>query len=340
MEKFSEKKIKGTSLPAKISDKTPGEKLLALYTLLMLQDGRPISLASLAEALQCSKQTILRLLNQLEASGFGKLLEPERRGKEFFYKLAVNKDEILNVGAKELAHLNLCRNLLMHFLPAEYSLSGDQEESEIPNKTPGTATILYKGFIDYEPFENQFGILLKAIQKKLVCKLSYRKSIFKDPRVLYFAPMRFVTYHETISVIGWEVTTQGRVKSLYANWLWLYLQRCHKVELTKRNSKCLEEINLPAGQKAAFGIMDFGDFNVKLLFNSQTADYIRERHWAGDQKITLTQGYNLLLEMTVQSAPEIIAWILSFGPNVKVLEPDWLREEVLEKARGILENHS
>ena len=68
-------------MPAKASDKTPGEKLLALYTLLLMQDGRAISLTSLADALHCSKQTILRLLSQLEASGYGKLAEPERRGK-------------------------------------------------------------------------------------------------------------------------------------------------------------------------------------------------------------------------------------------------------------------
>ena len=121
--------------------------------------------------------------------------------------------------------------------------------------------------------------------------------------------MRFVTYRETIAVIGWEVSAQGKVKSLYANWLWLYLQRCQKVELTKRNSKSLAEINLPAGQNADFGIMDFGDFNVKLLFNSQSADYIRERLWSGDQKITLAEDNNLLLEMTVQSAPVTSAYV-------------------------------
>lgn len=327
-------------MPAKSSDKTPGEKLLALYTLLMLQDGRAISLASLADALQCSKQTILRLLNQIEASGYGKLAEPERRGKEDYYKLNLKTDEILDVGAKELAQLALCRNFLMHLLPGKIFPQGGQKQSGGNRTTLGCASILYKGFIDYTDYEKQYGILLRAIQKKLVCRLTYRKSIFHDPREMYFAPMRLVTYHETIAVIGWEVSASGRVKSLYANWLWLYLQRCQKVEITKRTSNSLEEIDFQPSLEIGFGVMNFGEFKVKLLFNSQTAEYVRERHWSGDQKITLTVDNYLLLEMSVRSAPEIIAWILSFGPNVKVLEPDWLREEVREKARGIMENYS
>lgn len=325
-------------MPYKNSDKTPGEKLLALYTLLMLQGERAISLASLAEALDCSKQTVLRLLNQLEASGYGKLQEPERRGKEFYYKLVSKKDDVLNVGAKELAQLALCRNLLIHLLPSKFSFPGLQKQSEEQTHTPEVTTILYKGYTDYTPFENQYRLLLRAIQKHLVCKIVYRKSIFSTPREIYFAPMRLVTYHETISVIGWEVSAYGKVKSLYENWLWLYLQRCVNVKLTGRSSDSLEEIEFQQSNDAGFGIMNFGEFKVKLLFNSKTAEYIRERYWSGNQKITLTEDKNLILEMTVRSEPEIIAWILSFGPNVKVLEPDWLSEEVLKSAREIIEN--
>lgn len=327
-------------MPPKASDKTPGEKLLALYTLLLMQDGRAISLTSLADALQCSKQTILRLLSQLEASGYGKLAEPERRGKEDYYKLDIKTDEILDVGAKELSQLALCRNLLMHLLPGKFPLSGAYTQSEANCASPGTTSILYKGYIDYTPFENQYRLLLKAIQKKLVCKVTYRKSIFHEPRELHFAPMRLVSYHETIAVNGWEVSAYGKVKSLYKNWLWLYLQRCLKVELTSRKSTSLAEIDFQQEQDASFGIMNFEEFKVKLLFNSQTAEYIRERRWSCDQKITLTEDKSLILEMTSRSAPEIISWILSFGPNVKVLEPNWLKEEVLEKARSIIVNYS
>ena len=85
--------------------------------------------------------------------------------------------------------------------------------------------------------------------------------------------------------------------------------------------------------------MNFEEFKVKLLFDSQAAEYARERRWSAEQKTTLTPEKNLVLELTVRSKPEAVAWILSFGPNVRVREPDWLKEEVLESARRIIENN-
>lgn len=324
-------------MPPKISDKTPGEKLLALYTLLMLQGERLISLAGMANSLGCSKQTVLRLLAQLEASGYGKLEEPIRRGKEYFYRLAKTDDRILDLGPGELRQLVLCRNLLMRLLPEQSCHAGGILcESEKAGISP--VGIMYKGFIDYAPFEKQYSGILKAIQKRLVCKISYQKSIFALPRDIYFAPIRLISYHETLSAVGWEVPQKGKVKSLYPNWLWLYLQRCKEVKLTTRSSAELPDINMTTEDKAEFGIMAGEVFTVKLLFNERTANYIYDRKWSSDQHMILTGDKNLILEMKVRSAPEIVSWVLGFGSDVKVLEPEWLKEEILERSAEVIKN--
>lgn len=324
-------------MPPKISDKTPGEKLLALYTLLMIQGDRWISLAGIATTLVCSKQTALRLLAQLEASGYGKLEEPLRKGKEYFYRLAKIDECAIDLGPAELRQLALCRNLLMRLLPAQ-------------SRTPGgifcgsgktgmsPVGIMYKGYIDYGPFEAQYSGILKAIQKRLVCKILYQKSIFVLPRDIYFAPMRLISYHETLSTVGWAVPQKGKIRSLYPNWLWLYLQRCKEVKLTTRSSAQLPDINLTTEDKAEFGIMDGEVFTVILLFNERTANYIHDRKWSSDQHITITEDKNLILEMKARSAPEIVSWVLGFGPDVKVLEPEWLKEKILEKSAEVIKN--
>lgn len=327
---------RSSPMPVKISDRTPGEKLLALYTLLMLQGDQAISLSDLASSLMCSKQTVLRLLNQLEASGYGKLEEPVRRGRQDFYRLAKSAESIINVGARELAQLALCRNFLLHLLPAGSSFPLNRDSAKDQGGGDSPASIMYKGYIDYAPFENQYNLLLQATQKKLVCRVNYRKSIFSPPREFFFAPMRLVSYHETISFLGWEVTARGAVKKLYDNWLWLYLQRCLSVVSSKRSSAGLEGIEIQSGKDAEFGIMDREEFKVKLLFNAKTANYIQDRHWAVDQKISLTREKGLILEMTARSKPEVLSWVLSFGANVKVLEPDWLRVQLVSSAKNII----
>lgn len=320
-------------MPAKRSEKSPGEKLLALYTLLLLQGGRPISLAALAQALDCSKQTVLRLLGQLEASGYGKLDEPIRRGKEDFYRLAGETPGLISLGAKELARLALCRNVLMNLLPGE---DGEEAGMGSRGQRPGVSyDVMYKGYIDYGPYEKQYEQLARAIQKGLVCRLVYQKSIFAEPRELYFAPQRIISYHETLSVLGWEVPPRGQVKNLYPNWLWLYIHRCISVALTRRHASGLPEIEMDSGRAADFGIICGDAFGVRLLFNAQTANYIHDRQWSADQKLTPGPDNSLILEMTARSQPELVSWILSFGANVKVLEPDWLRDEIREIARKI-----
>ncbi|MBQ4567226.1 MAG: helix-turn-helix domain-containing protein [Desulfovibrio sp.] len=95
----------------------PGEKLLALYTLLMLRGQNPISLSELARILHCSKQTVLRYLDQLEASGYGKLEEPIVRGREHLYRMAPIAQPHLALGVRELSQLTLCRKMLLPSCP-------------------------------------------------------------------------------------------------------------------------------------------------------------------------------------------------------------------------------
>lgn len=308
-------------MPAKLSDSTPGEKLLSLHTLLMLQGERWISLATLAEALKCSRQTVLRLLDQLEASGFGKLDAPQVKGREHFYRLASAKAGLLELGPTELSRLALCRNHLIRFLPG--------------GKEPGAdgVGVLYKGYIDYSRCEEQYRTLVHAIRERLVCRVEYRRSIFAEPREFCLAPLKIFSYHESLAAAGWEVTDEG--DCIYDNWLWLYLQRFISVQLTRRHFGDLPEIRLEPDSGPEFGVMQGDSFHVRLLFNSRAANYVHDRTWAADQVLTRTEKGELLLEMTARSRAEMISWVLSFGPNVRVMDPDWLRQAIKEDALKI-----
>lgn len=318
-------------MPPKTSDQTAGEKLLSLHTLLLLQGDRPVSLGSLATALKCSKQTVLRLLAQLEASGYGKLEEPIRKGREHFYRLSQTKAGLLNLGARELSMLALSRNLLLNLLPQSGFLAESGEKRDGPS--PAEVNIFYKGYIDYAPYEEQYEKLLQALQRRVVCQVSYRKSIFQPAREFCFAPMRILIYHETLSVAGWEVAREGPVERLYPNWLWLYIQRFCSVELTRRSSVELPDIDFQ--DNAGFGLMAGEPFLVKLKFSASAANYVRDRRWTTDQTMVITDDNSLILEMTARNEREILGWVLSFGTSVTVLEPEWLKKEVASTALAI-----
>ena len=336
-------------MPPKRSDSKPGEKLLTLYTLLMLRGDRAISLGEMAEALECSKQTVLRLLDQLEASGYGKLEEPTTQGREHYYRMAKPPQQRLDMGVQELAQLAQCRNMLINILPKNVSdlinkmtdagaglAVAKAPADDGPHKQLGL--VYNKGYIDYAPFETQYATLMQAMRQQRVCKIRYRRSPTNEPREFSFAPMRIILYHENIAFLGWEVTEVGRAKPVYDNSLFLYLQRFEMVELTPRKvldlptPKTAQDSNKPA----AFGIQVGDVFPVKLHFAPEVTGYVYDRQWSSRQKCTLQEDGSLILDLDVQSDVEAVAWILSFGAQVKVLEPEWLRDEVRAEVEKIL----
>lgn len=57
------------------------------------------------------------------------------------------------------------------------------------------------------------------------------------------------------------------------------------------------------------------------------------------QKCTLLENCSLILGLDVQRDVEAVAWILRFGVQVKVLEPEWLRAEVRGEAENVSRNN-
>ena len=78
-------------------------------------------------------------------------------------------------------------------------------------------------------------------------------------------------------------------------------------------------------------------WKVRLLFAREVATYIRERAWHASQQLRQRRNGTLDLRLQTSSRKELIRWILSWMPHVKVLAPRQLRERVRERLRqGLL----
>lgn len=323
-------------MPAKFSEKKPGEKLLSLYTIFMLKGAKHTSLGDLAQALDCSKQTVLRLLDQLEASGYGKLEPPVKKGKEHLYRMQKAPTN-LDMGVTELAQLALCRNLLLSLAPEGMSkIMGAEAENQDQVPNSGLSLIYTKGRIDYEPFQDQYSKLLQGLRARRVCFLEYKKHPAQEARSFHFAPLRLISYHESIAFLGWEVSDSGKTAIKFPNPLYLYLQRCRQVRLTQRSAAKLPLPDEVLNSRRDFGVMRGESFGVVLLFESSAAAYVHDRQWSPDQKMRIMEDGRLLLEFKARSRPEVISWVLSFGKNVRALEPAWLRDELATQAWELL----
>ena len=86
--------------------------------------------------------------------------------------------------------------------------------------------------------------------------------------------------------------------------------------------------------RQAFGIVGGEEpIKVRLLFEPKLAVYITERHWHPTQQFKTKADGSVEMRMETTGRKELIRWILSWQPDVKVLAPKALRERVEFKMR-------
>jgi len=79
---------------------------------------------------------------------------------------------------------------------------------------------------------------------------------------------------------------------------------------------------------AAFGVISDEATLVRIRFASTAKPYVEERTWHPTQELCFLENGELELAMHVGNSSELRSWILSFGVQATVLEPEELREAI------------
>jgi len=79
---------------------------------------------------------------------------------------------------------------------------------------------------------------------------------------------------------------------------------------------------------------------VGVQFFGVAARLVAEKIWHPTQKLTRRKEGSVILEMTVADLGEVAAWVLSFGPDARVLAPTELRRQVGQEAMGAAQHYS
>lgn len=319
---------------------SPGEKLLGLYCLL-LYSRRELSLTELAESLMCSKQTIGRLIVQLERTPCGQLVR-RSRGREAYYALARLEKNLpqLPLDAEGLAQLALCRDFMAHLLPAEMrkkiSQTLDLTTAWLPANQKGPPKVglgLAKGSIDYTPHQAKLQTLRQAIADDKLCAVSYQADRASPAKSYDFAPKKLLAYQGSLRVIGWITDGRRPARAKYENPVLLSIQRFTKVALLEKSGRHLPP---PPVEGVAFGLMPADEiFTAKVKFQDEAAAYVEERTWSADQKFKRRPDGSLILTFKAQSHLEVLSWALSFGDQAEILSPDWLRAEAVQAVKSL-----
>jgi predicted DNA-binding transcriptional regulator YafY len=78
---------------------------------------------------------------------------------------------------------------------------------------------------------------------------------------------------------------------------------------------------------------------IRLEFTRDVARYVQESRWHRSQKLTVQKDGSLQAEFLLTDTQEIKRWIMSFGPNARVLEPQDLVKELQRDLQQMVGNY-
>lgn len=324
----------------KKGEASPSEKVIGLYGLLLFT-GRKYSLPELADKFQCSKQTVLRMVETVERSHTLHVISELENGIRWFWVDAPRRTSNASLTTKEIQYLNLCKDMVAGLLPLgikeeiahsiEVSSSLALDRAKPPRNTRPLGFISSNGAVEYADHQEQIDNLLFAIENKQVCIIKYAPPL-KQPSEHHFAPDKIHIRGKALYAEGWKVTDRGAVEIECEQTLAIH--RMINVTISRRTfdfGKRHRDISPYFG----FGVSN--PFKVKIHFHSYAPTYVRERRWSIDQVFTELDDGSIELEFTAQSEPEVIAMVLSFGSDAELISPESIRAQLAQTAHSLYE---
>ena len=320
-------------MPEKLSPYASyGEKLIRLFAKLLFA-ARSYSLSELAKLLDCSKQTVLRLLDDIRRS-YGVEIEESLQGRQKYYRLRTRQSSLprLELNHEELSVLLMCRAFAEHLLgPQLLDEAGLALEKSQPGQMPGASpfTVYRPGSIDYTAHEAKLLSLLKAMEQHLEVELSYQPLNAlraKDYRVM---PLKVFSHHETVYLSA-RLAGDGQDR-LFA------LHRLKAVAATAQPFDFPADYDFEATYNRNFGIIKGSSFEVVIEFTGFAAAYVAERSFSPDQRLERLGPERIRLSFSSSSEPELLAWVLSFGREAEVVSPAWLRQRLGRELAELLQ---
>lgn len=326
-------------------DATSSMKALTLYSLLLFS-GKHYSLTELAARLECSKPTVLRLIDAIDGGrSLHVRVETEKVGRQSYYwATRPEAKPTVSLDAKSIQELVLCRDMLWNVMPStlrdEISatierttvLLGNFDERETAlHSVTATAP---KGMVDYSQHQEVIRTLLEALHQRRIVELVYRAHDKPEGKAMVVAPLRLVTHRESLYLLARREQDLSKLEGFFEPRL--AIQRIESATLTDRTFSAPGCAGLPGGH---FGFMPGEPFPVVVVATARVAPYLCERIWSDDQQFEHLENGQVRLHFSATSESEVIGWVLGFAGQVTLLEPAALGEQIKECAQGLALAH-
>lgn len=330
-------------MPNKLSPyRSPGEKIISLFAKLLFSSER-YSLTELAKMLGCSKQTVIRNVNEIRKA-YGVDIEETMDNRQSYYRLKTKTSHLPNIPltASELSTLRMCQAFTSHILGNDFLKEAMRaiEKSEafassgLKSRSDCFASFC-TGTIDYTPYQSIIRTLMEAMDSFSVCRITYLALMAEKAKTFLIEPLKIFSYRDSLYLDARLAKDVGKTHRTPAFDPLLVIHRLKNVEITDQHYTYPVDYSFDEVFDRNFGIIKDSAFQVVVEFKEWAAHYVAERIWSPSQKIKKMKEGKILLTFTATSEPEVISWILSFGDEVQIIAPKKLVGVVAKKVRNI-----
>ena len=240
----------------------------------------------------------------------------------------------VRISRKETFSFGLARKLLAHYEGTPLHLDMRSVLDKIAESLEGEITIEPDWLSEHVGVlpENRVRIdpevwakLASCVERCEAVRATYQTF---DGRVSEYKlhPYHLLAYHGNWYLMAWNVEKK-RVATFA-------LSRFRRIEAMGQTFTRLAGFSPETYARQAFGIVG-GEkpIRVRLLFDPKLAVYITERQWHPSQEFLARADGCVEMRMETTGRKELVRWVLSWMPDVKVLAPKSLRDRIVDKLR-------
>ena len=182
-----------------------------------------------------------------------------------------------------------------------------------------------------EELEKRYFAVQQCIINKTVLDIEYlsqKNEVTK--RTIH--PYKLFMYNNAWFVIGFD-ESKGDIRYFKLNRIQYFAVQHRKFVqlLTYKESDYLDE----------YGMKNNGEwYPIKLKLTGNYAMLVKERIYGKDQTIEEVDDKTTILSVKMQGQENILVFVLGFGANCEVLEPEWLIKDVIMQANKLANKYS
>jgi predicted DNA-binding transcriptional regulator YafY len=191
------------------------------------------------------------------------------------------------------------------------------------------ATLFHHTAVGASDYSGRAGLIddiVLAIEDRKRVRIHYQSEQALKPTTREIHPYGMAYHHGSLYLIAFA-PDHNQVRHYKVD-------RIESVDVTSSTFMRPETFDLRAHLAGAFGIYSGSrSISVRVKFLPQVARCVLESRWHHSQCLIKEKDGCVVAEFELSDTTELKSWVMSFGAKAIVLEPEGLRQEILDELR-------